>query len=207
MNSALSKSTNMVYMYGPTDLQNSTTNYPCAVRLESMLVQESMQLKVRDATVTVTNKRDVFHTDSARETLFFISTILMLLIMIASVVLNGFFRLAPDATDAITAMSLDNDVVLLPEGSHLHANERTRLLRDVHLKLGDACADKPVRRIAIGDVTLLEHLRRGVSSNNMAQGVFEMHPWTRRSRHTQISKPCFLQGGNWDKSDVKGWET
>ena len=116
---------------------------------------------VRTNSVTTTQARDILHCDRTWMALLCISTIFMLLAARASTVL-GFLRLAPDATDFISALSLNNGMTLLPSASSkfffefffillLEAEERIRLLKDVRLKIGDVNAGEQIGRIVIGE--------------------------------------------------------
>jgi len=76
----------------------------------------------------------------------------MHLAAIASTVL-GFLRLAPNAPDFISALSLNNGKTMLEHRSSPEADERLRLLRSVRLKIGDTDAGSHIGRSVISDKT------------------------------------------------------
>jgi hypothetical protein len=102
----------------------------------------------------------IFHCDRIWVGLIIISTLVMLCAAIITTILS-FFRRASDVTDALSALSLNSGIPLMRDGSYLDATQRTRVLKDVRLKLGDACPDEPVGRIVIGQDTGVGDLKKG----------------------------------------------
>lgn len=92
---------------------------------------------IRNSTVTATNHQEYLHCDGRWAAVLLISSIMLLLAALASAVLS-FFRLAPDCTDFLSALTLHDGRLMLEGGSSLDEYERVRLLKDVRLKVEDA---------------------------------------------------------------------
>ncbi|KAK8106465.1 hypothetical protein PG999_009824 [Apiospora kogelbergensis] len=92
---------------------------------------------IRNSTVTATNYQGYLHCDYRWATALCISSIMLLLAALASTILS-FFRLAPDCTDFLSALTLNDGRMMLEGGSSLDEYDRVRLLKDVRLKIGDS---------------------------------------------------------------------
>ncbi|KAK8128623.1 hypothetical protein PG984_009731 [Apiospora sp. TS-2023a] len=97
----------------------------------------SLQSKyLRNSTVTIANYQDFLLCDNGWAAILCISSIMLLLAALASAILS-FFRLAPDCTDFLSALTLHDGRLMLEGGSSMDEYERVRLLKDVRLKVGD----------------------------------------------------------------------
>ncbi|KAK8079649.1 hypothetical protein PG997_007467 [Apiospora hydei] len=92
---------------------------------------------LKNSIVTSVNFQDYIYCDHGWAATLCISSIMLLLAALASAVLS-FFRLAPDCTDFLSALTLNDGRLMLEGGSSLNEYERVRLLKDVRLKVGDA---------------------------------------------------------------------
>ncbi|KAK7928266.1 hypothetical protein PG985_005264 [Apiospora marii] len=104
---------------------------------ESSNTWMNVRSAVKNATVTTANFQEYLHCDDRWAAVLCISSIMLLLEALASTILS-FFRLAPDCTDFLSALTLNDGRLILEGGSSLDEYERVRLLRDVRLKVGDA---------------------------------------------------------------------
>ncbi|KAK7957176.1 uncharacterized protein PG986_006398 [Apiospora aurea] len=91
---------------------------------------------LKNSTVTTVNFQDYIYCDHGWAATLCISSIMLLLAALASAILS-FFRLAPDCTDFLSALTLNDGRLMLEGGSSLDEYERVRLLKDVRLKVGD----------------------------------------------------------------------
>lgn len=92
---------------------------------------------IRNSTITTTYYQTYLYCDSRWAIALCMSSIILLLAALASAVLS-FFRLAPDCTDFLSALTLNDGRIMLEGGSSLDEYDRVRLLKDVRLKIGDS---------------------------------------------------------------------
>ncbi|KAK8051007.1 hypothetical protein PG993_002392 [Apiospora rasikravindrae] len=97
---------------------------------------DSARNATRNSTITAVNDQEYLHCDNRWAVALCMPSIMLLLAALASTVLS-FFRLAPDCTDFLSALTLNDGRLLLEGGSSLDEYERVRLLKDVRLKVGD----------------------------------------------------------------------
>ncbi|KAK6828444.1 hypothetical protein PG987_011785 [Apiospora arundinis] len=92
---------------------------------------------IRNSTITTTETQEYLRCDTGWAVAICLACVVALLAALASAAL-GFFRLAPDCTDFLSALTLTNGRMVLEGGSSLDEYERVRLLKDVRLKVGDS---------------------------------------------------------------------
>lgn len=119
------------------------------------------QVYVRNATVTSLTAEDIFYCDYTWFAMLCIATFVMLSAAVASPVIES-FQLAPDSTDFLSALTLKGGRDMMEGGTYLDLDERTRLLKDIVLKIGDGRPeDDEVGKIVIGRETEVCDLRKG----------------------------------------------
>ncbi|KAK8011521.1 hypothetical protein PG990_010486 [Apiospora arundinis] len=92
---------------------------------------------IRNSTITTTETQEYLRCDTGWAVALCLACVVALLAALVSAAL-GFFRLAPDCTDFLSALTLTDGRMVLEGGSSLDEYERARLLKDVRLKVGDS---------------------------------------------------------------------
>ncbi|KAK7997575.1 hypothetical protein PG989_005615 [Apiospora arundinis] len=92
---------------------------------------------IRNSTTTTTETQEYLRCDTGWAVAICLACVVALLAALASAAL-GFFRMAPDCTDFLSALTLTDGRMVLEGGSSLDEYERVRLLKDVRLKVGDS---------------------------------------------------------------------
>jgi hypothetical protein len=102
-----------------------------------------------NSTVIVYNDTEFFRVNKAWLSVLSLAIILILLTAILSGIVT-YIRVGPDATDAISALTMADGRLKMDMGTMLDADERVRLLKNVELKIGDGYETGEVGRICIG---------------------------------------------------------
>ena len=104
---------------------------------------------VRNSSVTTMNAQEFLHGSDPWFALLCVSALMMLFTSIASAILI-FVRLAPDSTNFLSALTLNDGKNILEGGSYLDEDERVRLLKDSRFMIGDIKADEKIGQVMIG---------------------------------------------------------
>lgn len=116
---------------------------------------------IKNATIISTIDENIFYCDPTWFALLCLSTLVMLLAAIASPLIEV-FQLAPDSTDFLSALTLKGGKDMMEGGTYLNADKRTRLLKDMILKIRDGRPeDDEVGKIVISQEGEVGNLRRG----------------------------------------------
>jgi hypothetical protein len=110
---------------------------------------------------TTTSKREIFVCNFAWLTLLFAASTIILMTGSVAVILKR-KTLGPEMFGFVSSMTYENPWVKVPEGgTMLDAMERTRLLKDVEVHVGDVCGDETVGHIAFAAGVPVRQLERG----------------------------------------------
>ncbi|KAH7079157.1 hypothetical protein BKA63DRAFT_259660 [Paraphoma chrysanthemicola] len=110
---------------------------------------------------TTTSKREIFVCNFAWLTLLLAASTIILLTGSVAVFLKR-KTLGPEMFGFVSSMTYENPWVKVPEGgTMLDAMERTRLLKDVQVYVGDVCGDETVGHIAFAAGVPVRQLERG----------------------------------------------
>ncbi|KAF2032300.1 hypothetical protein EK21DRAFT_61301 [Setomelanomma holmii] len=110
---------------------------------------------------TMTTTREIFVVNFAWLALLFASSTIILLTGGAAVLLKR-KTLGPEMFGFVSSMTYENPWVKVPEGgTMLDAMERTRLLKDVEVHIGDVCGNESVGHIAFAAGVPIRQLERG----------------------------------------------
>lgn len=115
---------------------------------------------VKSSNVTAASDQDFLECDVGWMAVFCISALVMLLAAIVSASIS-FVRLAPDFTDFLSALVLNDGSLTLVGFSHLGEYERVERLKGIKLKVGDREAGKRVGKVVIAEEAEVGNLEKG----------------------------------------------
>lgn len=116
---------------------------------------------IKNSSVTSLSAQDFLRRNDTWFVLLCVSTLLMVFASIVSLALT-LLRVAPDATDFLSALTLNAAGSSLPDcSSYLDGDERVRVLKDTRLAIGDMQPNQSIGRIGIGQEGNLHALRKG----------------------------------------------
>lgn len=110
--------------------------------------------------MTVYTTEEYLYCDKSWLSALFFATLVLLCSTICSAWLR-MITVGPDTLDLVSALTRVNDITVPATGSHLDGDKRSRLMRDLRVRLGDRRPGEEVGSVVIGQAFQVGELREG----------------------------------------------